>query len=91
MSTFARTDRSLLGSWWWTVDRWTLAALLAIAAAGLVLTLAASPPVAERLGVDTFHFARRQALFLAAALVAIFATSVLGSRGVRRLDRKSVV
>ncbi|MDP7667395.1 MAG: FtsW/RodA/SpoVE family cell cycle protein, partial [Rhodospirillales bacterium] len=85
MSTFARTDRSLLGSWWWTVDRWTLAALLAIAAAGLVLTLAASPPVAERLGVDTFHFARRQALFLAAALVAIFATSVLGSRGVRRL------
>ncbi|MDP6604416.1 MAG: FtsW/RodA/SpoVE family cell cycle protein [Rhodospirillales bacterium] len=85
MSTFARTDRSLLGRWWWTVDRWTLAALLAIAAAGLVLTLAASPPVAERLGVDTFHFARRQALFLAAALAIIFATSVLGSRGVLRL------
>ena len=85
MSTFARTDRSLLGRWWWTVDRWTLAALLAIAAAGLVLTLAASPPVAERLGADTFHFARRQALFLAVALVTIFAASNLGPRGVFRL------
>ena len=25
--TFARTDTSLLGRWWWTVDRWTLGAV----------------------------------------------------------------
>ena len=24
---FARTDHSVLGRWWWTVDRWTLVAL----------------------------------------------------------------
>ena len=29
MIAFARTDTSLLGRWWWTVDRWMLLALLA--------------------------------------------------------------
>ena len=32
MITFARTDTSLLGRWWWTVDRWTLAALICLMA-----------------------------------------------------------
>lgn len=27
MSTLNRTDTSLIGKWWWTVDRWTLSAL----------------------------------------------------------------
>ena len=30
MSNFSRADRSVLGLWWWTVDRWTLAALAAL-------------------------------------------------------------
>jgi cell division protein FtsW len=85
MSTLARTDTSLLGHWWWTVDRWTLAAVVAIAAIGAVLTMAASPAVAERLGLDAFHFARRQFLFLPLALVVMFATSFLSRQGVRRL------
>ncbi len=85
MSALARTDTSLVGRWWWTVDRWTLAALGAIVAVGAVLTLAASPPVAERLGFDTFYFARRQFVFLGMALAVIFATSFLSPRNIRRL------
>jgi len=85
MTAIARTDTSLVGLWWWTVDRWTLAALAAIIAIGAMLTLAASPPVAERLGFDAFHFARRQFMFLGAAAAIIFATSFLSARGVRRL------
>ena len=85
MNALARTDTSLIGRWGWTVDRWTLAALGAIIAIGAVLTLAASPPVAERLGFDIFHFARRQFLFLSLALAIMFATSFLSPRGVRRL------
>ncbi len=85
MSALARTDTSLVGRWWWTVDRWTLAALGAIIAVGAVLTLAASPPVAERLGFDTFYLARRQFVFLGAALAVIFATSFLSPRNIRRL------
>jgi len=85
MTAIARTDTSLVGRWWWTIDRWTLAALAAIVAIGALLTLAASPPVAERLGFDAFHFARRQFAFLGVAAVIIFATSFLSHRGVRRL------
>lgn len=85
MSAIARTDTSLVGCWWWTVDRWMLAALAAIVAIGAMLTLAASPPVAERLGFDAFHFARRQFMFLGLAAVLTFAVSFLTHRGVRRL------
>ena len=30
MSSFSRTDTSVLGRWWWTVDRWALVALIGI-------------------------------------------------------------
>ena len=42
----SRTDTSVLGRWWWTVDRWTLAALMALIGFGYVMMLAASPAVA---------------------------------------------
>ncbi len=81
-----RTDTSVLGRWWWTVDRWTLTALILIAAIGAVLTLAASPPAAERIGLDTYHFARRQFVFLPLALVVMIGVSLVSVRGVRRLS-----
>jgi cell division protein FtsW len=82
--TFARTDTSVLGRWWWTIDRWTLAALLLMAALGIVLTMAASPAVAERLHLDAFYFARRQAAYLPAALLVMVGTSLLSPKGVLR-------
>ena len=85
MSTFARTDTSLLGRWWWTVDRWTLLALISLAAVGAVMTMAASPPVAERIGLDTFYFARRQFVYLAVAILVMSAVSLMSVRGVRRV------
>ncbi|NQV47492.1 MAG: cell division protein FtsW [Rhodospirillaceae bacterium] len=85
MKGFTRTDTSLLGRWWWTVDRWMLAAIFAIAAIGAVLTLAASPAVAERIGFDTYYFVRRQFVFLPVALLLMVAISLMTPRGVRRL------
>mgnify|MGYP003693763907 CR=1 FL=1 len=32
-----RDDRSVIGQWWWTVDRWSLGAVLAIMAFGVLL------------------------------------------------------
>ena len=70
-TTFSRTNISVIGRWWLGVDRWTIAALVVLAAAGVVLAMAASPAVAEHLGKDIFYFAKRQLFFLAPAVVAI--------------------
>ena len=80
-----RDDRSVIGQWWWTVDRWSLSAILAIMAFGVLLTLAASPPAAERIGADSFMFAKRQFLFLPLALLLMLSISLVSPRHVRRL------
>ena len=85
MTTLARTDTSLFGRWWWTIDRWMLAAIIAIAAIGALLTLAASPAVAERIGFDTYHFVRRQFIFLPVSMVIMVMVSLMTPRGIRRL------
>ncbi|MFO1156321.1 MAG: putative peptidoglycan glycosyltransferase FtsW [Rhodospirillales bacterium] len=82
--TFSRTDTSLLSRWWWTVDRWTVVAVLLIAGLGVVLTMAASPPVAERIGLEPFYFARRQMAYVPVAIIVMLATSLLSPKGVRR-------
>jgi len=84
MPTLARTDTSLVGRWWWTVDRWTLAAIGLLAVIGVVLTMAASPAVADRIGLDTFYFARRQMVYLSASLICMVLISFLTPKGVRR-------
>ena len=80
-----RDDRSVIGQWWWTVDRWSLGAILAIMAFGVLLTLAASPPAAERIGADSFMFAKRQFIFLPMALMVMLAIPLASPRHVRRL------
>ncbi len=87
MITFDRTDHSVFGRWWWTVDRWLLGALAALIAIGTILITAASPAVAERIGIhDTFHFVERHLLMLAPALAIMVGVSLLSPRGVRRLS-----
>ena len=82
----SRADNSLLGRWWWSVDRWTLMAILALIGLGYLMMLAASPAVAERIGASRNAFVFRQVPFLAAASVLVFALSLLSPRGVRRLS-----
>jgi cell division protein FtsW len=85
MIDFGRTDRSIVGRWWWTVDRWTLLVLILIMAVGIVLIMAASPAVADRIGLDSFHFVRRQIIFLVPALLILFGMSLLPVIWVRRI------
>jgi cell division protein FtsW len=79
----SRAVRSPLASWWWTVDRWLVAGVVTLIVWGLVLTMAASPPVAERLGLPTFHFVHKQFQYLVPALL-LMAASFLSPRHVRR-------
>ena len=81
----SRADVSVLGRWWWTVDRWTLSAVVGLIGFGYIMMLAASPAVAERIHVarDTFIF--KQVVFLLLAAAVVVAVSMLSPRGVKRL------
>lgn len=81
----SRAERTHFGDWWWTVDRSMLAALAVLMISGLVLLMAGGPPVAERLGLSTFHFVSRQVFYLAPAVALMIAVSFLSLRHVRRL------
>jgi cell division protein FtsW len=82
----SRAQRTPFGEWWWTVDRLTLAAIGALMLAGVVLSLAASPPVAGRLGLDPFYFVNRHILFLLPSIVVMLGVSFLNPSQVRRLS-----
>ncbi|MET0471584.1 MAG: putative lipid II flippase FtsW [Xanthobacteraceae bacterium] len=81
----SRLERTPFAAWWWTIDRLLLAALLALMLGGIVLSLAASPPVASRLGLEPFYFVSRHVLYLIPALAVLLGTSFLPPRHVRRL------
>jgi cell division protein FtsW len=82
---FPRSDRSPLGVWWWTVDRWLLGVIGILIAIGVTLAFAASPAAAARMNVgDPFHFAVRQCVFAAGAVVILVSVSMLEVQGVRR-------
>jgi cell division protein FtsW len=81
----SRVDMSPVANWWWTIDRWFLAAFLILMGLGVVLSFAASPAVAERIGLDSFHFVTRQIVFMVPAVAAMIGVSFLEPRMIRRL------
>ena len=85
MSRFSRTDTSVLGHWWWTVDRWFLACLMSLIGLGVFLTMAASPSVAEHLKLDSFYFVKRHVFFLLPVFGILIGVSLLSLKNVRRL------
>jgi cell division protein FtsW len=80
----SRAERGPFADWFRTVDRWLLGSFAALMVIGLVMTLAASPAVAERLHLPTFHFVNRQAELLLPSALLMVVTSFLTPRHVRR-------
>ena len=79
-----RSDRGLLAQWWFTVDRGLMTAVLLLMASGVFISMAASPPVAERIGLDTFHFFKSQLLFLVPAVLVLVTLSFFTPAQARR-------
>jgi cell division protein FtsW len=80
---FSRARKTPIAEWWWTVDRQLLVSFALLLAAGAVLSFAASPPVAERLGLSPWHFIGRHMVFAPMAFAVLVATSFLSARQVR--------
>jgi cell division protein FtsW len=79
-----RIESSVVGDWWHSVDRWTLGAVVGLFALGLVLSLAASPPLADKNGLWTYHYVVRHVVFMAIALATIATISMFRLTMIRR-------
>ncbi len=84
-SVLSRTDNSILGIWWWTVDRWVLGAIALLMGTGLVLSFAASPSIAQHLNLPSFYFAFRHAAYLLPCTLVLISVSLLSVKNVKRL------
>ncbi|MCU9839447.1 putative lipid II flippase FtsW [Ruegeria sp. WL0004] len=80
-----RGGEPILPKWWRTLDKWSMSCVLILFGIGLLLGLAASPPLAARNGFDPFHYVQRQTFFGGLAIVAMLLTSMMSPTLVRRL------
>ncbi|MEP2641985.1 putative lipid II flippase FtsW [Roseobacter sp.] len=75
----------ILPKWWRTIDKWAMSCILILFAVGLLLGLAASPPLAAKNEYAPFHYVQRQAIFGSVGLIAMIITSMMTPVLVRRL------
>ncbi|MFZ9200737.1 MAG: peptidoglycan glycosyltransferase FtsW [Paracoccaceae bacterium] len=80
-----RVSEPVIPRWWRTIDKWSMTAILVLFAIGLLLGLAASVPLAERNGLDPFHYVQRQAFFGGVAMVVMVLFSMMSPEMVRRI------
>ena len=91
MRVFNRTDKSVLSTWWWTVDRPLLLALILLMLIGVFMVSVASPSVAQRLDLESFHFTIRHLFFLAPAFLILIGVSMLPPRHIWRLSLAGLI
>jgi cell division protein FtsW len=80
----SRTDDSMLGNWWWSVDRWLLGGLGLLIIFGTVLIAASSPAIAERLHLPSFYFVLRHFFYLVPSLGLVLGISMMSPKTIRR-------
>ncbi len=80
-----RSGDPVLPRWWRTIDKWSMSCIFLLFGVGLLLGLAASPPLAARNGLEPFHYVIRQAFFGGMAMVVMVAMSMLSPTAIRRI------
>ncbi len=83
MLSLARTNTSLLGQWWWTIDRWLLLSLVSLILLGIFLIMAASPAVADQHHWSSFHFIKKHLLFLLPTFAMLIGVSLLSLQNIK--------
>lgn len=86
MFAFSRNNRSVLANWWWTVDRPLLIMLALIIGIGMIMTFSASPATAARENYESFHYIKRQFVFLPFAIGMMLVLSMQNLKTIRRIS-----
>ncbi len=84
MVSFARNSKSAIANWWWTVDKPLLGLITFLLFIGIFLNFSASPSVANRIGVGSFHFIKRQLFFVPVAYAVMIFLSMQKLKTIRR-------
>jgi cell division protein FtsW len=79
-----RTDRSIISEWWFTVDRPLVGAVVILMILGLLVSLAASPSAAQKIGAEPLYFFKRHLAYMAPAALLLFGASMFDPRLTRR-------
>ena len=80
-----KTKRRILTNWWLTGDGVFLSCLGLLIVLGIVLIMAASPTVAQKIGLSSFHFFSKQVAFILAGLFMIVTISFMDIVTIRRM------
>jgi cell division protein FtsW len=83
MPALSRADTSLIGRWWWSVDRVTLLALSVLIGIGYVLALAATPGISMHLTDPHTMAMIKQIVFLGLGGATMLGMSMLSLRQVK--------
>ncbi|MCZ2328667.1 FtsW/RodA/SpoVE family cell cycle protein [Bartonella sp. F02] len=81
-----RASRDPIANWWWTIDRSIFAVCIILIGIGIMLSFAASPSVAKKIGIiDSFYFVRWHIIFSIPAFFTMVILSFFTPRNIRRL------
>ena len=83
MPAVSRADTSIIGRWWWSVDRVTLLALAVLIGAGYVLALAAMPAFSGRITDPHTMAMLKQVVFLGLGGALMLGISMFSLRQVK--------
>ncbi len=81
-----RAEEPLVSEWWRTVDKWSLAAVIFLFLIGILLGMAASPPLAESNQQPSFYYVKKQSFFGLVALSLMLLVSMASLQIVRRVS-----
>ncbi|MCL2673330.1 MAG: FtsW/RodA/SpoVE family cell cycle protein, partial [Alphaproteobacteria bacterium] len=83
--SFSRSKDSAFARWWWSIDRWLLAAIMLLIGVGFLLQFSATPPIAARLRLPSHYFVIRQTIFIIPSMILIVVISMFDERWIRRM------
>ncbi|MDR0678345.1 MAG: FtsW/RodA/SpoVE family cell cycle protein, partial [Holosporaceae bacterium] len=86
MINISRDSGSIWGQWWWTIDRATLFAFLILMVFGILLAVAATPMVADRMGIEKFYFLKRHLFYVIPSLAMVFYVSTLDDADIKKFS-----
>jgi cell division protein FtsW len=81
-----RRGNNSLRKWYWSIDSILFFLIITIILIGILLITTASPPVAERLKLNSFYFVHRQFLFLFTSVIIIISLSLISERNLRKIS-----